>query len=135
MGTLVARVDLDALVDRALDARHRLTEQGLHEEAAVIELLVEEIVDAPSTKATAFHTVSEAARLIGVSEVRIKDWIARGILKSYRLGGRVIIPRSAVDGYRSVAEAAQAIEPLPDREELIDMIREGRRRVPWLEQR
>lgn len=126
--------DIASLVDRAMDARRRLEAQGLSEEAQVIEQLLRELVSVQPRAAKPFYTTTEAAQLVGVTGQTIKNWIARGILKGYRLGGRIVIPRTEIDEYLSVAEAAKAIEPLPDRDEIVDEIRAGRRRFIWPQQ-
>jgi excisionase family DNA binding protein len=127
--------DIASLVDRAMDAQRRLEARGLSDEARVIEQLLKELASVRPQTAKPFYTTTEAAQLVGVTGQTIKNWIARGILKGYRLGGRIVIPRAALDAYRSMAEAAQAIEPLPDREEIVGEIRAGRRRFIWPEQR
>lgn len=123
--------DMAALVERAIRARQHLEDRGLSDEARVIEQLVREVVAAQPQADRPFYTASEAARLVGVTGQTIKNWVARGILTGYRLGRRVVIPRTELDGYRALAEAAKTIEPLPDRAALVEEVRRGRRPVAW----
>lgn len=120
--------DIEALVDRARAVRGRLEAQGATEDAQVIEQLIREIAERATRP---YYTVSEAAELVGVSGQTIKNWAKRGIIQAYRLGGRIVIPRAELDSYRPLAEAAKAIEPLPSREEIIELIRAGRRPFVW----
>lgn len=123
--------DLQALVDRAMDIRRRLAEQGATEDAAVVEQLVNELTAARPKSERPYYTVSEAADLIGVSGQTVKNWISRGMLTAYRLGGRVVIPRAQLDSYRSIAEALKGLDPTPSDEEIVEEIRAGRRKFVW----
>ncbi len=123
--------NIEALVDQAMAVRRRLEERGAAEDAQVVERLVQELTTARPTAERPYYTVAEVAELIGVSGQTVKNWISRGLVKGYRLGGRIVIPRSELDEYRSMAEASKGIEPLPSREEIVDAVREGRRRFLW----
>lgn len=127
--------DMTSLVDQAVDVQRRLEERGFSEEAKVIEQLVKELAASRLQAVKPFYTTTEAAELVGVTGQTVKNWVARGILKGYRLGGRIVIPRAELDEYRSIAEAAKAIEPLPTRNELVEEVRAGRRRVVWPEEK
>lgn len=43
-------------------------------------------------------TVSEAARVLGISRAHAYELVARGELPHLRLGRRILIPRHALDG-------------------------------------
>ncbi|HEU5440276.1 MAG TPA: hypothetical protein VFU88_13380 [Ktedonobacterales bacterium] len=98
--------NLDALVEHAAEVQRRLEAQGATEDAREVEL-------------------------IGVSGQAVKSRISGGILTGYQMGGRYVIPRSALDDYCAVAEASKGIEPLPDRDHIVQAVREGRRRFVW----
>lgn len=119
------------LVDRAMDVSRRLEERGQQDDARVIEQLVQRILASEPKSERPYYTVSEAAKLVGVSGQTIKNWVSRGMLKGYRLGSRVMIPRVELDSYKSLAEAAKRLDPLPDVSEVIEEIRAGRRRFVW----
>lgn len=123
--------DTDKLVERALDAQRRLEERGLRDEARVMLDLIAEVQALQPQTERQFYTTSEAGRLIGVSAQTVKNWVARGLLAGYRLGGRVVIPRAALEDYRPLAAALQAIEPLPPVEDIVADIRAQRRPVVW----
>lgn len=123
--------DTDKLIERALDAQRRLEAQGLRDEARVMLDLMAEVQALQPKSKRQFYTTAEAGRLVGVTPQTIKNWVARGLLAGYRLGGRIVIPRAALDGYREVGAAMQAIEPLPPVEEIVRDIRAGRRPVTW----
>lgn len=123
--------DTDKLVERALDAQRRLEERGLRDEARVMLDLIAEVQALQPQTERQFYTTSEAGRLIGVSAQTVKNWVTRGLLAGYRLGGRVVIPRAALEDYRPLAAALQAIEPLPPVEDIVADIRAQRRPVVW----
>ncbi|HEX2348785.1 MAG TPA: helix-turn-helix domain-containing protein [Ktedonobacterales bacterium] len=123
--------DTDKLMERAVDAQRRLEAQGLHDEARVMLDLIAEIQALQPQSERQFCTTAEAGRLIGVTPQTIKNWVARGLLAGYRLGGRIVIPRAALDEYRDLGAAMRAIEPLPPIEEIVRDIRAGRRPVKW----
>lgn len=125
--------ELESLVARAGEVQRRLEAQGATEDAQIVARLVRELTAAkPKPKPERpYYTVSEAAELIGVSGQTIKNWISRGLMDAYRLGGRYVIPRAQLDDYRSIAEASRGIEPLPSRDEIVEAVRKGRRRFVW----
>ena len=124
--------DITSLLDQAREVQRRLAEQGAASDAEVVERLMRELSARPPQQERSYYTVTEAATLVGVSGQTIKNWVNRGILRGYRLGGRIVIPRRELDGYQALAEAAQGLDPTPDREEVIEVIRAGRKRFLWL---
>jgi excisionase family DNA binding protein len=125
--------DISSLIERAQDIRRRLEEQGATEDARVIEQLVAALTATQAEPETTrpYYTVTEAAEFVGVSGQTIKNWARRGMLKAYRLGGRIVIPRGELDDYRPLAEASKALDPTPSREEIVETIRAGRRPFVW----
>ncbi len=126
----------DKLMERALEAQRRLEAQGLRDEARVVHELLELVVDTQARQPRSerqFYTTAEAGRIIGVTPQTIKNWVARGLLAGYRLGGRIVIPRAALEEYRALGAAMQAIEPLPPVEDIVRDVRAGRRAIRWPE--
>ena len=123
--------DIESLMGKALEVRRRLEEQGAVEDAQVVEQLVGAPASSRPRRERPYYTVSEAADLIGVSGQTIKNWISRSMLKGYRLGGRIVIPRTELDDYRPIAEAFKDTYPTPPDEEIVEEIRAGRRRFVW----
>lgn len=123
--------DTDKLMERALEAQRRLEERGLRDEARVMLDLIAEVQALHPQTERRFYTTAEAGRLVGVTPQTIKNWVARGLLAGYRLGGRVVIPRAALEEYRSLGEALADIEPLPPVEQLVSDIRARRKPVTW----
>lgn len=123
--------ELESLVARASEVQRRLEAQGATEDAQVVARLVKSLLAAKFMTERPYYTVSEAAELIGVSGQTIKNWISRGLMDAYRLGGRYVIPRTQLDDYRPIAEASRGIEPLPSRDEVVEAVRKGRRHFVW----
>lgn len=123
--------NLESLIDKAMDMKRRLAEQGATEDASIVEQLVSELTAVQPKTERPYYTVSEAADLIGVSGQTVKNWISRGMLKGYRLGGRIVIPRAELDDYLPMAQALKGIDPVPSDEEIVDIVRSGRRKFVW----
>lgn len=123
--------NLESLIDKAMDMQRRLAEQGATEDASIVEQLVSELTAVQPKTECPYYTVSEAADLIGVSGQTVKNWISRGMLKGYRLGGRIVIPRAELDDYLPMAQALKGIDPVPSDEEIVDIVRSGRRKFVW----
>lgn len=123
--------NLESLIDKAMDMQRRLAEQGATEDASIVEQLVSELTAVQPKTERPYYTVSEAADLIGVSGQTVKNWISRGMLKGYRLGGRIVIPRAELDDYLPMAQALKGIDPVPSDEEIVDIVRSGRRKFVW----
>lgn len=121
----------EKLLERAADAQRRLEAQGLRDEARILLDLMAEVQARQPPSERQFYTTAEAGRIIGVTSQTIKNWVARGLLVGYRLGGRVVIPRAALEEYRALGAAMQAIEPLPPVEDIVSDVRSGRRPVRW----
>ena len=130
-GRVIMATETEKLLERAADAQRRLEAQGLRDEARVLLDLIAEVRTLQPRTERQFYTTAEAGRIIGVTPQTIKNWVARGLLAGYRLGGRVVIPRAALEGYRPLGEALQAIDPLPPLGEMVSDIRAGRRPVVW----
>lgn len=121
----------EKLLELAQDAQRRLEQQGLRDEARLMRELAAEVQALQPRTERQFYTTVEAGRLIGVSSQTIKNWVARGLLVGYRLGGRVVVPRAALEEYRALGSALQAIEPLPSVAQIVRDVRAGRRHVAW----
>jgi excisionase family DNA binding protein len=127
--------DTKRLVERARDARQRLVALGMAEEALIVDELIDSIVQRRGhVDGRGYYTTTEAARLIGVTAQTVKNWVARGLLDGYRLGGRIVIPFAALVDYEPVARAMRAVEPAPPVEQVVEDVRAGRRRPPWRQQ-
>lgn len=123
--------ELESLVAQAGEVQRRLEAQGATEDAQIVARLVRELTASKPKVERPYYTVSEAAELIGVSGQTVKNWISRGLMDAYRLGGRYVIPRAQLDDYLPIAEASRGIEPLPTRDEVVEAVRKGRRRFVW----
>lgn len=74
-----------------------------------------------------YLTTIQAGELLGVSGQTIKNWVSEGKLSGYRLGGRIVIPRQAVETYVQRARRSLELEDLPDGQ-AATVVAEGRGR-------
>ena len=68
----------------------------------LVNLLVERLKseiqkEFPIKESQEYLTRQETARLLQVSLVTLNDWSKRGILQSYRIGGRIRYKKSEID--------------------------------------
>jgi excisionase family DNA binding protein len=113
-------------LDLARTAATELRASGQAERAQAIEALVEAVRDEPIPSLD-FLTTTKAGNLLGVTGQTIKNWVREGRLAGYRVGGRVVIPREAVDEYIRRARGSLDLEVFSD-EEAAEVVAEGRRR-------
>lgn len=101
-----------------------LHQQGEHERARAIEALVK-AAHRDTTPGLDLLTSTEAGKLVGVSGQTIKNWVRQGQMQGYRVGSRVMIPRSVVVDYVRRARCSLDLAVIPD-EEAADLVEEGR---------
>lgn len=116
----------DETLDLARTTAAELRNQGQAERARAIEALVD-VAREESIPALDFLTTTKAGTLLGVTGQTIKNWVRDGRLAGYRVGGRVVIPREAVDKYVRRARGSLDLEVISD-EEAAELVTEGRRR-------
>jgi excisionase family DNA binding protein len=105
-------------------AAAELRQHGQDDRAEAIEALVEATRD-ESIPALDFLTTTRAGELLGVSGQTIKNWVRDGHLAGYRVGGRIVIPREAVEEYVRRARGSLDLEEIPD-DEAAALVAEGR---------
>ena len=71
-------------------------------------------------------TTTEAADVFGVTAQTIKNWVRSGQMKGFRVGGRIMLPREAVEEYVRQARASLDLDDVPD-DEAADLVAEERR--------
>jgi excisionase family DNA binding protein len=74
-------------------------------------------------------TSTEAGDLVGVTGQTIKNWVKDGRMKAYRVGNRIMVPRSVVEDYVREAGTLLELEEVTD-EEAARLVNEARRKHP-----
>ncbi len=92
----------EAMRVRAKQTAEELRQRGEDASAQVIEDLMREVQDGPVAKLDLL-TSTQAGELLGVTGQTIKNWVREGNLDGYRIGGRIMLPRQAVEDYVSRA--------------------------------
>lgn len=116
----------DETLDLARMTAAELRQRGEERRAEAIEALVEAAREEP-IPALDFLTTTRAGELLGVTGQTIKNWVREGQLAGYRIGGRVVIPRQAVEAYVRRARGSLDLEDFSD-EEAAELVADGRRR-------
>ncbi len=106
-------------------AAAELRERGQDDRAEAIEALVEATRE-ETIPALDFLTTTRAGLVLGVTGQTIKNWVREGQLAGFRVGGRVVVPREAVEEYVRRARGSLDLEEIPDAE-AADLVAEGRR--------
>ena len=84
--------------------------QGQAERARAIEAVLSQALagrEPAGSPRGEYLTTGQAARALGVSLQTIKNWVAAGHLRAVRLGGRVLVPRGAIQAYLDKLREAQ----------------------------
>jgi len=107
--TVITERTIEIAKQTAKDLRRR----GKPESAQAIEDLVE--AASPGALPTLdLLTTTQAGDLIGVSGQTIKNWAHAGRFAALRVGGRIMVPREAVETYVRRARESLALEEISD---------------------
>jgi excisionase family DNA binding protein len=122
-------------VQLAQEAAEELYARGRGEHARAIEVILARALDSEAPEAglrSEFLTSGRAARALGVSPQTIKNWVAAGNLRGVRLGGRLLVPRAAIQAYLDQLREAQRQAPRPTRERAAAALRQHERAIAGL---
>ena len=84
--------------------------RGQAERARAVEAVLSQALagrEPAGSPRSEYLTTGQAARALGVSLQTIKNWVAAGHLGAVRLGGRLLVPRGAIQAYLDKLRAAQ----------------------------
>lgn len=101
-----------------------LAAAGQVDQARAIEALIAEIADA-SLPNLDLLTAPQAGELLGVTGQTIKNWVRAALLPGYRIGGRIMVSREAIETYVRRARTSLALEELAD-DEIARLVDEDR---------
>ncbi|MGH2354891.1 MAG: helix-turn-helix domain-containing protein [Chloroflexota bacterium] len=111
-------------IDDAKAAAEELRRIGQEDAAQAVLALIDSVRTAPPPQ-NDLLTTTEAGNVFGVTGQTIKNWVRDERLAGYRIGGRIMLPRRAVEEYVHQAGASLDFEPLSD-EEAAQVVAEGR---------
>jgi excisionase family DNA binding protein len=112
------------VIGEARAAADELRRIGREDAARAILALVESARTTPPPE-NDLLTTTQAGNVFGVTGQTIKNWVRDGRLRGYRIGGRIMIPRHALDEYVRQAGASLDFEPLSD-DEAAQLVAENR---------
>lgn len=102
-----------------------LRQRGEVEGAQAIEALIQ-AAEGDTLPALDLLTSTQTGDLFGVSGQTIKNWVRQGKLSGYRVGARIMVPKTAVEEYVRRAGQSLDLEEVSD-EEAARLVEEGRR--------
>lgn len=112
------------VLTQARAAARDLAAAGKVEEARAVEALINEVGDA-SLPDLNLLTAPEAGELLGVTGQTIKNWVRASQLPGYRIGGRIMVSREAIEAYVRQARTSLDLDDVPD-DEIVHLINEDR---------
>jgi excisionase family DNA binding protein len=110
-------------VAAAKRAAEKLRRAGDTEGAQAVDAVVK--AAASTVPSLEYYTTTEAGNLLGVTGQTIKNWVTQGRLRGYRLGSRIVVPKSVVEEYVQRAGDSLDLDDVSD-EEAAELVVEGR---------
>src|SRR6266508_3842537 len=92
-----------------------LRRTGESERAQAIEALVEAVRE-DTIPGLDLLTSTQAGDVLGVTGQTIKNWVRRGRLAGYRVGGRIMVPKDVLADYVRRARRSLDLDALSDEE-------------------
>ena len=113
-----------------------LRQEGRSNDAETVDAILQVVEEV--TEASAYLTTGQVAQRLGVSRQTIVNWTRKGMLPAIRLGGRTMIPTSALDRFAQLEQLLNELdaerEPgTPD--EVASLVGRGREQWTWKEQK
>lgn len=119
---MITRETLDVAKRTAEELRLR----GEQRQAQAIEALLGVARD-EAVPSLDLLTSTQAGDLLGVSGQTIKNWVRKGRIAAYRVGGRIMVPKDFVADYVHRARTSLDLEEVSD-EDAAQLVAEGRSR-------
>ena len=129
---ITAQKPTTTLLDRGQSLAQTLTAEGRTNDAQTVAALLDALQPAPPPE---YLTTGEVARRIGVSRQSIVNWVKKGWLDGVRLGGRIMIPRTALaefDDLLAIFDALDEDRPPATIEEINEALAPGRKDWTWI---
>ncbi|MCC6626576.1 MAG: helix-turn-helix domain-containing protein [Chloroflexi bacterium] len=114
----------EQILSQARAAARSLKADGKVAEAQAVEDLIAETADAALPQLDLL-TTGQAGELLGVTGQTIKNWVRGGKLDGYRVGGRIMISRQAMEAYVRRARTSFDLPDLTD-DEIVQLIDDDR---------
>lgn len=115
------------ILSKGRELAQSLRREGRSDDALVIDTLVRAVEPTPS-----YFTPDEVAQRIGISRMTIVNWIKQGYLPGERVGGRIMVPASALDTYAEFEEIFNREGPPLSPEEAAAVVARGREHWTWV---
>jgi excisionase family DNA binding protein len=120
------------ILNRSRELADDLRLEGRQEDAQALETLLEVIESIEGSPA--YLTTGQVAQRLGVSRQTIVNWTKQGLLPGIRLGGRMMIPASALDRFNQFEQILNELDG--EREpgstsEIVELVSQGRGGWTW----
>lgn len=120
------------LLTRGRTLVKNLRQEGRNKDAETVDTILQVVAD--MTETPAYLTTGQVAQRLGVSRQTIVNWTRKEMLPGIRLGGRTMIPASALDRFATLEKLLDELdaerEPgTPD--EIATLVSRGREHWTW----
>jgi excisionase family DNA binding protein len=120
------------LLARGRSLIKNLRQEGRNKDAETVDAIlrvVEDVTEAPS-----YLTTGQVAQRLGVSRQTIVNWTRKGLLPGLRLGGRTMVPATALDRFASIERLLDELDAEREPgtpEEVAALVSRGREHWTW----
>ena len=115
------------LLNQGRTLARTLRREGRKEDAQTVDALLQ-VVDASEAEAK-YLTTGQVAQRVGVSRQTVVNWIEKGVVPAIRLGGRRMIPASALARFARIERILDELdaERAPGKpDEIVELVGRGR---------
>ena len=108
-----------------------LRQEGRSQEADIVIQLIDKV----ESELPTMLTTGQVAKRIGVSRQTVVNWVDRGWMEGKRVGGRIMIPASVLDGMDELDEILAIVDadrPPFTNDEARDILTEDRKHWTWI---
>ncbi len=107
-----------------------LHDEGRADDAVTVASLLAALKPARKSK---YLTTGEVAKRLGLTRQTIVNWVNNGSLKGVRLGGRIMIPRTALSEYDDILNVFESDDyPQATDKEINAALASGRKEWTWI---
>ncbi len=120
------------ILTRGQSLSQTLRDEGRNDDAKTVTALLNALKPTPKPE---YLTTGEVANRLGLTRQTIVNWVNKGSLDGVRLGGRIMIPRTALSEFDDLLDIFDALDedrPSATIEEINTALAPGRKDWTWI---